>query len=95
MSKLQEITPVFTEELPYKKDMEFGKIYISREHEVACFLCPCGCGEVNHISFIKGLRNQWTFIEDKGKVTFRPSIGCFDSPCKSHFFITENHIDWV
>ena len=53
MNKLQEFTPVFTEELPYKKDMEFGKIYISREHEVACFLCPCGCGEVNHISFIK------------------------------------------
>lgn len=44
MNKLQEITPVFTEELPYKKDMKFGKIYISREHEVACFLCPCGCG---------------------------------------------------
>ena len=95
MDKLQEITPVFTEELPYKKDMEFGKIYISREHEVACFLCPCGCGEVNHISFIKGLRNQWVFIEDKGKITFRPSIGCFESPCNSHFFITENHIDWV
>lgn len=37
MNKIQEITPVFTEELPYKKDMEFGKIYISREHEVACF----------------------------------------------------------
>ena len=29
MSKLREFTPVFTEELPYKKDMEFGKIYKS------------------------------------------------------------------
>lgn len=25
MNKLQEITPVFTEELPYKENMEFGK----------------------------------------------------------------------
>ena len=85
MDRLQEFTPVFTEELPYKKDMEFGKIYISREHKVACFLCPCGCGEVHHISFMKGLRNQWVFTEDKGKVTFRPSIGCFESPYKSHW----------
>ena len=88
MNKLQNITPVFTEELPYKKEMEFGKIYISREHEVACFLCPCGCGEVNHISFIKGLRNQWTFIEDKGKVTSPLKTAhstCASLPTKSHW----------
>ena len=30
-----------------------------------------------------------------GKVIIRPSIGSWDLPCKSHYHITHNRIEWL
>ena len=93
MNKLQKFEPVFVKgELPYKEKLEHGKLYISREFSCATYLCPCGCCNQIHIAFNKYL---WNIIDKDGKVTIRPSILSDNLPCKSHYFITENHIDWV
>lgn len=93
MNKLEQIEPVFCEDIPEK--LEHGKLYISKAHGVAVHLCACGCGNKTVTDLKPKWNDGWSMIEQNGKVTLRPSIGNFDFPCKSHYFITENHIDWL
>lgn len=93
MKRLKKIEPVFCQDIPEK--LEQGKLYISKEHGTAVHLCACGCGNKT-VTPIKPMWDDgWRLITDNGKITLRPSIGNFDFPCKSHYFITENHIDWL
>lgn len=91
MIRLTTIKPIFCDTIP--KTLEHGKLYISKKYHVAVHLCACGCGSKTVTPLGK---DEWTLIENIGHtVTLRPSIGNFEFPCKSHYFITENHIDWL
>ena len=88
-SKLQKFEPVFCEgTIPLT--LEQGKLYISRKYHTAIHLCACGCG--NRTVTPLG-PNEWSLRESEGKVTLRPSIGNFEFPCKSHYYITDNTIE--
>ncbi len=89
--KINEITPVYFDEIP--KDLELGKLYITKQYEVAVHLCACGCGGKTVTPFCAG---EWTLTDNDGKVTLRPSIGNFmgESPYHAHYFITDNRIEW-
>lgn len=93
---LNEIIPCCVKNIPVKK--EEGILYIALDHKAAVHLCACGCKEVVVTPLDKEhgwllSYNQKTL--DGKKVTLRPSIGNFNIKCKSHYYITENKVQWI
>jgi hypothetical protein len=90
--KQVEIIPVYVGFMP--QTMEERHVYISKEYEVSIHRCLCGCGEktVLPLDAVHG----WVLIEHtNGKISFTPSIGNFQLPCKSHYIITKNKANFV
>lgn len=73
------------------KELEPEILYVSKEFGVAGHLCPCGCG--NKIITPLG-RREWKFSENKGQATLYPSIGNWQLPCRSHYWIRNGKIKW-
>lgn len=92
MSRLTELTPVYVDEIP--KELDRGKLYISKQYGIAVHLCACGCGGKTVTPIRPG---EWTLSEQDGKVTLRPSIGNFmgENPYHAHYYITDNKIEWL
>jgi len=70
--------------IPPHNEMEFGKLYYSKEYETTNHLCPCGCGmqspiPVNDVG--------WHLTINDNKVTISPSI-LHRMGCQSHYIIT-------
>lgn len=93
--KQVEIEPVFIDGyMPAFETMEENKIYISEEYGTSIHRCLCGCGEktVLPLNPVSG----WNLIKHEGgKVSFTPSVGNFQFPCKSHYIITKNKANFV
>lgn len=89
--RLNELEPVFVEFVPHQ--LEAGKLYIAERFGTTSHLCPCGCQDLVVMPINK--ENGWSMIKKDGKVTMRPSVGNFEYPCKSHYYITENKIEWL
>ena len=95
--KITELIPVFIENCPEGKDMEEGKLYISKKYGMANHLCACGCKEQTPIGFKPEWKDGWTLIENPdGTISFSPSIGNFSgqNPYHAHYFIIDNKIIW-
>lgn len=88
--KVTTLRPEFVEVIP--EDVEEGVLYISRRFRTATHLCACGCG-TKVVTPLKPAK--WALSEDGGLVTLRPSIGRWQLPCKSHYWITDNEIEWA
>lgn len=66
-------------------------VYVSEEFELAALKCACGCGhQVNlllgdghKVKDVGGLADVW------------PSIGVWDAPCRSHFWIEKGRVLWA
>lgn len=86
MIKTLNLEPVFVDCIP--KQLEDGYLYISMTHQVAIHRCACGCGEevVTPIA-----ADQWHLHYD-GTITLSPSIGNWQIPCQSHYWIRNNHV---
>lgn len=87
--KLQRIQHHFVEFIPEK--LESGTLYISLEYNSASHLCACGCG--NEVVTIFGPADSSITYNGRG-VTISTSIGNSNFPCKSHYWISDNHILW-
>ncbi|HBX79645.1 MAG TPA: hypothetical protein DEH05_00755, partial [Propionibacteriaceae bacterium] len=68
-----------------------GHLYISMEYATAVHLCACGCK--SKVVTPLGVAD-WQLIFD-GTVTLRPSIGNGQFPCRSHYFIRSDRIEWM
>ncbi|MNL19710.1 hypothetical protein D3C87_1409260 [compost metagenome] len=89
LEKMERIKLLNVYYLP--KQLEEGFLYVSKEFGVAGHLCPCGCKN----KIITPLdSNEWSFEETNGKPTLYPSIGNWELPCKSHYWIINGFIDW-
>jgi len=87
--KIQSISTVFTASIPAVPEQQ--TLYISLEYRTAVHLCACGCG----IKVVTPLGpNDWVLTFD-GTVSLRPSIGNGQQPCRSHYYIRHDHIDWL
>lgn len=73
------------------KELTPGVLYVSDEYSVTAHLCACGCG--NKVSVPLGPA-EWTFSENGGLPSLRPSIGNWQLPCKSHYVISNGRILW-
>lgn len=73
------------------KVLDAGILYVSKRFRVAAHLCPCGCGS----KIITPLGAcEWSLTVKKGRPTLYPSIGNWQIPCKSHYWIANGEIEW-
>ncbi len=88
-----EIQPVYVEFMPDTFDE--NKVYISEEYGCSIHNCLCGCGEKTVLPLDK--IHGWELIkyDDGNKISFTPSVGNFQLPCKSHYIITKNIANFV
>jgi hypothetical protein len=87
--KAMMMTPVFTEYIP--SDLEQATLYISMAFDTAVHQCACGC-ETKIVTPL-GARD-WVLTYD-GTVSLRPSVGNGQQPCRSHYNIRGNRVDWL
>jgi Family of unknown function (DUF6527) len=90
MTRIYDIRPEFVDRIP--KTMNDGVIYISRKFATAAHNCCCGCGT----KIVTPLKpGRWRFEETRDGVSISPSIGNWSAACQSHYWITDNRIDWA
>ncbi|QVW55228.1 hypothetical protein pEaSNUABM29_00188 [Erwinia phage pEa_SNUABM_29] len=86
---LTMMKPQFVEVIP--RDLREGILYVSTRYNTAIHLCACGCG----IEVVTPLGpTQWKMTNQEGVVSLSPSIGSYQIPCKSHYWIRDNGIHW-
>lgn len=87
---MKEIAYKFVEFIPDL--IEEGVLYISIEYCTVVHKCVCGCGNevVTPLS-----PTDWELTFNGKTVSLDPSIGNWNFPCKSHYFITRNKIRYA
>ncbi|WP_411815976.1 DUF6527 family protein [Hyphococcus sp. DH-69] len=90
MGGLTALSPRFVEFVP--KTLEPGVLYISIEFATTAHLCACGCGEKVVLPLHP---TDWRLTYDGKAITMRPSVGNWGFPCRSHYLITGNRIEWA
>lgn len=74
------------------KDLNPGVLYVSEEFGTAAHLCPCGCK--TKIRTPLG-PTDWTVDETKSGPTLWPSVGNWQLPCQSHYWIERGQVIWA
>lgn len=87
--KQSSFAPEFVETIP--EALEPGKLYISERFRTASHLCACGCGS-RVVTPLKPAK--WKLTNNHGRVSLHPSIGRWQLPCKSHYWIRDNKVVW-
>jgi len=90
MSQAEGIEPAFVEYIP--ATLRSGVLYVSSKFQTASHLCCCGCGNKVVTPLKPG---GWKLTVKRGAVTLYPSIGSWSLPCRSHYWIRRNRIDWA
>lgn len=72
--------------------VEPDTLYISMEYGTVVHLCACGCGRrvVTPLS-----PRDWKLTFDGASVTLSPSIGNWQYPCRSHYWIRNSRVEWA
>lgn len=80
----------FVESLP--DALEEKTLYVCMEFATAAHKCSCGCGR----EVITPLSpTDWKLIYDGRTVTLHPSIGNWSFPCRSHYWVRRNRVEWA
>jgi hypothetical protein len=88
--KVQALRPAYVEFIP--NSLEGGVLYVSYKYKTASHLCCCGCGN----KIVTPLREtEFSLTEREGKVSLSPSIGNWNHPCQSHYWIRGNQVVWA
>lgn len=85
--KFKELAFEFVENVP--ENMKEGVLYISTKYASAIHKCCCGCGNevVTPLS-----PAEWSLTFDGETVSLDPSIGNWDFPCRTHYWILRNKV---
>lgn len=74
------------------EELDSGKLYVCFDCNVVIHLCACGCGE----KVVLPIDPQfWSVTYNGETASLYPSIGNFQFPCKSHYWIKNNRVIWV
>ncbi|TAK58114.1 hypothetical protein EPO17_00380 [Patescibacteria group bacterium] len=73
-------------------NLEEDILYISTEYKTAIHICPCGCGSEVATPLSP---HDWKLTFDGDSVSLYPSVGSWGLPCQSHYWITNNLIEWA
>lgn len=84
------LTHSFVEHVP--DSLEECTVYISILFATSVHLCFCGCGRevVTPLS-----PTDWQIIYDGATISLYPSIGSWNLPCQSHYWIRNNRVIWA
>jgi hypothetical protein len=74
------------------QELEVGKLYVSEEYGAAAHLCACGCGHKVNTPIGP---TDWSLKVIRGKPSLFPSVGNWQIPCKSHYWIRNGEIEWA
>jgi hypothetical protein len=84
------LTHEFVESMP--SELEEGKLYVSIRYRTASHLCACGCGN----KVVTPIRPpKWHVTFDGDAVSLRPSVGNWQLPCRSHYWIEHDRVRWA
>jgi hypothetical protein len=74
------------------REMEADTLYIAMEFATASHKCFCGCGAevVTPLS-----PAGWQLYFDGEAVSLTPSVGSWGLPCKSHYWIRRDTVEWA
>lgn len=90
MSGLTTLTHKFVTRIP--ETLEAGVMYVSVEFATVVHACCCGCGA----EVVTPLApHQWKLLFDGETISLKPSIGNWNFPCQSHYWITHNTVEWA
>lgn len=86
----KRVAHVFVDTIP--DVLNEGVLYISVEFRTTMHLCACGCGE----QVVLPLRPAaWSMTYNGEHISMSPSIGNWSFPCRSHYWIRSNGIEWA
>ena len=73
------------------EDLVDGVVYVSIKYKTASHRCACGCGRevVTPLSPV-----YWKLTFDGETISLHPSIGNWEFPCRSHYWVTKNRVEW-
>ncbi len=73
-------------------EMANGVLYVSARYKTAAHLCCCGCGS----KIVTPLKpSGWRLSGHQNAPTLRPSVGNWNLPCRSHYFISGGKVQWA
>lgn len=81
---------IFVDHFPER--LKAGELYLAMEFSTAVHLCACGCGQKVFTPFSP---TDWQMIFDGETISFKPSIGNWTFPCRSHYWIRNSAIVWA
>ena len=91
------LPPMLTPHIPNSspqncEGLQDGMIYVSIAFATVVHKCCCGCGNevVTPLS-----PTDWQLIFDGRSISLNPSIGNWNFPCQSHYWIKRNRVQWV
>ena len=88
--KVQSIRPEYVEFIP--KTLEDGVLYVSKKFKTASHRCCCGCAT----KIVTPLRpTEFTLTERGDAVSLYPSVGNWNHPCQSHYWIRDSRVVWA
>jgi len=90
MRRLHGVEHRFARNVP--DTLEPGVLYISMDFATAIHLCACGCGREVVTPFTP---RDWHMKFDGETVSLSPSIGNWNYPCRSHYWIRHNRVIWI
>lgn len=80
----------FVENMP--EHLDDGVVYVSMEYATAIHKCCCGCGNEVVTPFSP---TDWDLIFNGESISLYPSIGNWNFKCQSHYWITNNIVEWA
>lgn len=80
----------FVEFMP--SELREGTLYVSVQFATAVHKCACGCGNKVVTPFSPA---DWQLFFDGDTVSLTPSIGNWQFPCRSHYWIRSNRVRWA
>ena|ERR1051326_2064290 len=87
--KLDTIQHQFVQSIP--RPMVDGILYVSMEFSTVGHKCCCGCG--NEV-FTRLSPRDWQLSYDGRTISLSPSIGNWNFPCQSHYWIRADRVVW-
>jgi hypothetical protein len=74
------------------EELQEATIYVSIRFATVAHLCACGC-KTKVVTPLKP--TDWKLTFDGKTVTIDPSIGNWSFPCRSHYWIRNNKVQWA
>jgi hypothetical protein len=80
----------FVESVPEQLDQRV--LYVSMRYATVIHLCACGCG-TETVTRLDPSDYKLTY--DGESISLSPSIGNWQFPCRSHYFIRRSSVEWA